>query len=110
MTESAPHAHDWYVFSTTLAPPALLVRCSCGAVGEVGPEHFEPGDWDQAFWARQRPYPLLPRMVDKVRVLTGDDAEARLAREVTGATKEATRTLAEVSAATLPKESDDERR
>jgi len=60
------HRHEWEVYSTSLADVCIMVRCGCGAFGNVPNERFGHTDWSRAFHAPSSPYPLREGLVAEV--------------------------------------------
>ena len=47
--------HKWIVYSTSLCPPSIMVKCkSCKGLGYI--EEFESHEWSKAYHAPSSPY------------------------------------------------------
>lgn len=66
------HKHEWEVYSTAIADVCIMVRCGCGAVGNIPNGRFEHADWNKAFRAPSEPYPLREELVAEVVVSQAD--------------------------------------
>jgi hypothetical protein len=49
------HKHHWIVYSTSIAPPTILVRCeACKVQGTV--YQYSTDEWQAAYYAPSKPY------------------------------------------------------
>lgn len=53
--QDTPHLHEWWVYSTSLCPPTIMVYCSeCDASGWV--TNYTECEWSEAYHAPSRNY------------------------------------------------------
>ena len=62
------HEHEWEVYSTAVVGTCIMVRCGCGAAGDIPNGRFEHADWSKAFHAPSNPYPLREGLVAAVEI------------------------------------------
>ena len=48
------HKHNWIVYSTSLCPPLIEVKCKCGSLGII--KKYSKEEWKEAFYAPSKNY------------------------------------------------------
>lgn len=77
-TKRLKHEHEWEVYSSAIGSACIMVRCNCGAFGNIPNGKFENADWNEAFHAPSNPYPLREGLVASVVETYADPPDAAL--------------------------------